>query len=499
MNLCDAIEKLIRRPWQTSDEPLLVEDTIRLAERLRWIADRKGEDAIEIEDGGASVVECRAESTFCTLNSALDTIPNSTNLGMACTHQLQRHIGDLDDRLLVCVHQRIDDDVGLRPITDFLDRYLVNRLGRRRQHLAAAFEPAGDARHRLERGPRIRDDPAHPQKENAQRVQAALVHQRPRHHLIVDEMAGQEPVIRMNVGLRANEPQAETPAARIEMDDAIDELHLPARNRQRILHVKLGERGAEATGQIAGPQGVNLRCAVRFDGHRHEVFPIVGTNAGPPPTVEFGLHDPLARVQLSSREETGAAIAHRQERFTVHGPLEAEAEQIRAPLAEKMIDGNFVTNHRAGSGQGAMERHHCIQQAIDCQAARLEIDAQIAGEEQVRLPGFDSDAGRNPLRVEIPGPRMNVVLRHHHARRHRARLSRNRHDAIHQHQRLIGQPDTSRERIDHGELGAEHVGDRAHRELQAHRAVQPQPTLRRRRARRRTRVAASGSVSSKAI
>ena len=51
---------------------------------------------------------------------------------------------------------------------------------------------------------------------------------------------------------------------------------------------------------------------------------------------------------------------------------------------------------------------------------------------------------------------------------------RNRDDAIHEHQRLVGQPHPRGKRVDLGELGAEHPGDGADGKLQAHGAIERQ-------------------------
>ena len=43
-------------------------------------------------------------------------------------------------------------------------------------------------------------NPAHAHQQHAQRMHATLVHQRPRHDPVVDEVAGDEPVVRPDVG-----------------------------------------------------------------------------------------------------------------------------------------------------------------------------------------------------------------------------------------------------------------------------------------------------------
>ena len=62
------------------------------------------------------------------------------------------------------------------------------------------------------------------------------------------------------------------------------------------------------------------------------------------------------------------------------------------------------------AGQPAVKRHRRVQQPVDRQPLRLEIDAEVAAEEQVGLACFDRDAGRDPAAVEIPGTWLDHVL-----------------------------------------------------------------------------------------
>ena len=119
--------------------------------------------------------------------------------------QPQRHVHDLDDRLAVGVHQRVGDHKRLRPVATLLDRHLVSDLARRRRNLAPALQPAGNSRHRLPGDGAVLPDPANADKKDPQCVQTALVHQRAGHDLVVDEVARQEPCVRRDVVLGADQ------------------------------------------------------------------------------------------------------------------------------------------------------------------------------------------------------------------------------------------------------------------------------------------------------
>ena len=138
-----------------------------------------------------------------------------------------------------------------------------------------------------------------------------------------------------------------------------------------------------------------------------------------------------------------------------------------SPWRKNLRDPDVVADHRAGAGRLAMERHDGVEQAVDGQPPGHEVDAEIGREEQVGLPRLDRDARGNPAAVEIPAAGQDVVLGDDPSARQRPRLALDRHDPVHQHQRLVRQPDPRRMGVDRGELGAEHRGDRADGELQA--------------------------------
>ena len=138
---------------------------------------------------------------------------------------------------------------------------------------------------------------------------------------------------------------------------------------------------------------------------RRQVPPVVRPHAGVSRRSIAVCTTPWPAASSSAREEPGAAVAHRQQRLAVDGRLEAEAEQVRLALPEEPVDVDVVADRLAGAGQAAMERDDGVEQPVDGQPARGEVDAEIAGQEQVGLPGFDGDAGRDapPSRYHAPG------------------------------------------------------------------------------------------------
>ena len=114
-----------------------------------------------------------------------------------------------------------------------------------------------------------------------------------------------------------------------------------------------------------------------------------------------------------------------------------------------------------------METNLCVEKAIHREPTRLEINAEEAGQKQIRLPRLDRDARRNAPAVEIPGACVNIVLRHDASVRHRARLAFDGRDAVHKLQRRIRQPHACREGIYFSEGRAECIANLPDGELEA--------------------------------
>ena len=120
--------------------------------------------------------------------------------------QPQRHVQHADNRLLIGVHHGICNGVRFRPKADFFERNFISDLFGRGNHLPPAFQLPRRFGHGLPGDLFLFADPAHAHQQHPQRMEGTFIHQRAWHHLIVHEMAGQEPVVGVNIGLRANLP-----------------------------------------------------------------------------------------------------------------------------------------------------------------------------------------------------------------------------------------------------------------------------------------------------
>ena len=121
----------------------------------------------------------------------------------------------------VGVNQCVGERIRLGTVPELRDVYLVGHDPCRLGHGSPAPERTGGARHRFVGDAVLFGDPAHSHEEHPQGVEAAFVHQRPRHDHVVDEVAGQEPLVSTNVRFGADQPEGESSAGRIHVDHAV--------------------------------------------------------------------------------------------------------------------------------------------------------------------------------------------------------------------------------------------------------------------------------------
>src|SRR5579883_1493108 len=124
-----------------------------------------------------------------------------------------------------------------------------------------------------------------------------------------------------------------------------------------------------------------------------------------------------------------------------------------------------------------MERDDGVEEAVDALSLGLEVDPEVAREEQVGLAGLDRDADRSAPRVEIPGALEDVVLGDDPTLREAERLALDRDDPVHEHERLAGEADPCRMGVDRREPLTEDAADLADRELEALGAVHEDASL----------------------
>ncbi len=82
-------------------------------------------------------------------------------------------------------------------------------------------------------------------------MEAAFVHQGTGHDPVVHEVAGDEPVIGVNVRLGANQTLAVASSLGQKFHDPVHEVHQPTRNGQGAFQVEIAEGRAETARQVA--------------------------------------------------------------------------------------------------------------------------------------------------------------------------------------------------------------------------------------------------------
>ena len=150
------------------------------------------------------------------------------------------------------------------------------------------------------------------------------------------------------------------------------------------------------------------------------------------------LDDPSPLGEFLLREETGAPVSHRDQRFSIDGSFEVEPEEKRFVLAEELIDVDVVDDGISGSGKVIMEDHLCIEQSIDREPLSVKIGTEKSTEEQVCLATFDGDGCRNSTGVQIPAVRLNIMSRDDASRSKSEGFPFHFEDPIDQHQWLVG-------------------------------------------------------------
>ena len=150
----------------------------------------------------------------------------------------------------VSVHQGIGDDIWFRRITDFLYFYIVPHFIGLRRHRSPALEDTLNALHRFIADIGFCRHPPHALNKNPERVGTALIHQRSGHNHVIHEMAGQKPVIRMDVRFSPDPAESISPTLGIEFQNPVDQLHPAAWQPERFGKLDADKAGTETLGEI---------------------------------------------------------------------------------------------------------------------------------------------------------------------------------------------------------------------------------------------------------
>jgi hypothetical protein len=176
----------------------MIEIGIGFAKGLGWRTDGKFEDMMAVEERLRQL----GQGTLIGRSTAIFTLlPESLDLLLGHSAHLHAHVLEKDDVVSIGMHVGIGNDVRLRVIPHLFDfDGIVDAFGRGRDR-PAALQAAVDALYRFVGHIGLVGDPPHAQEQHPQGVGAALVHQGARHHHIVHKVAGEEPVIRMDIRL----------------------------------------------------------------------------------------------------------------------------------------------------------------------------------------------------------------------------------------------------------------------------------------------------------
>ena len=147
-------------------------------------------------------------------------------------------------------HQGIGNDVRFRCITDFFYLYVVPNFAGFRRYRPPALEDTLNADYRFIADTGFCRHPSHALNKDPEGVGTALIHQCSWHDHVIHKMAGQKPVIGMDVRFSPNSAKPVSPAFGIELQNPVDQSHSAARQPERFGKFDANKVGAEAFGKI---------------------------------------------------------------------------------------------------------------------------------------------------------------------------------------------------------------------------------------------------------
>ncbi len=127
----------------------------------------------------------------------------------------------------------------------------------------------------------------------------------------------------------------------------------------------------------------------------------------------FGGDDAFAACQLFIGEEASTAAAHLQHHLVADKAVVAEEEEQTVAALGEGVDADVVAQGLAFQRHVVEEGQRAVEQTVNALALVLEVDAQIADEQQVTLPRFHGNRPRNLPVGGVPGVKGDVVLGGH--------------------------------------------------------------------------------------
>ncbi len=129
----------------------------------------------------------------------------------------------------VCIHLGIGNHIRFGCVSQFLYIHLVNNMAGFRSNRPAAFENTFNTRDRFITNSGFISYPADPLDKYPEGMGAAFIHKSAGHDHVILEMAGQKPVIRMNIRLGPDRTESVSTTKRIERKNTVDQFHASAR------------------------------------------------------------------------------------------------------------------------------------------------------------------------------------------------------------------------------------------------------------------------------
>ena len=164
----------------------------------------------------------------------------------------------------------------------------------------------------------------------------------------------------------------------------------------------------------------------------------------------------LAACKLLISEETCDAVTHFQHHHVADIAVVAKEEKQTVATFRKAVDADVVAQRMPFEWHILQESQRTVEQAIDAIPFILEVDTEIADEQQVALPALDADRPRDLSVGAVPSVKRDVVFGRHRAGFVDVRFALELGDAINKQIGQHRQPHAARVAVDNGKFFAKH-------------------------------------------
>ena len=295
--------------------------------------------------------------------------------------------------------------------------------------------------------------------EEAQQLSAAFSLQGAGQNFVVAEVAREIPVVRHQVFFRLNKSKSRAAAFAVHLGNPVEHQELFGWQLQRLVLTHRIVGFAETSDQIAfGERKQFLPGEGRLVAEQKRVEILAWTAVARRQFLWF-VHHTLPYGKVLVAEKSGAAAVHFQHHAVLHKTFVAEKKQQVVAAAHEAVDADVVPQGLSFKRQIVEEREVAVQQAVHVFPFVLEIDAEVADQQQVALTRLHT---HGPGHLSVGRKRRvvrDVVFRGHERGFVLVHFGFKSGYPAYQKVRRHGQHHTAPVGIDDGVIGTENTAD----------------------------------------